>query len=402
MKAPNSWNQEAHKLWSKGDKEAAFKAVLEKLNSYNKKKPRDLLVQFAYYLFLINDYKAAADVFKQAYDTYPNDIEVIRNLSVCLGKANELEESIFYAHKLLELNPDEILAYDTLAQSHQRLGQYKESSEAGTNSLTLKDAHYTKPIPDGWELPKVKPSEYAKGKKNVISFSLFGSQPRYLRGALRNLLLAEDLFPNWELWFYLDNSVPQDFQELITKLGGIIKKQPDGQTLRQKLAWRFEVSDDKDVGYFLIRDIDSVISVRELSAVVEWLQSDMYFHIMRDWWTHTDLILAGMWGGIAGILPNMKEAVQAYSPGLAETPNIDQWFLRDVIWKYVRTSVMSHDRCFDFMSPKRWPVFPTMEQDTHVGMNEIAVKHKNQDSFLEAWIDKYPCLQSQKTFKIRL
>jgi hypothetical protein len=52
-----------------------------------------------------------------------------------------------------------------------------------------------------------------------------------------------------------------------------------------------------------VRDADSVLNLRERLAVDDWLASGRWFHIMRDWWSHTDLVLAGMWGGVAGVLP---------------------------------------------------------------------------------------------------
>ena len=49
---------------------------------------------------------------------------------------------------------------------------------------------------------------------------------------------------------------------------------------------------------------------------------------MRDWWTHTDLVLAGMWGGVAGVLPDLRTMFNKYRSRHAETPHWDQWFLR--------------------------------------------------------------------------
>ena len=63
------------------------------------------------------------------------------------------------------------------------------------------------------------------------------------------------------------------------------------------LMWRFLVLDDHEVDRFLIRDADSLISKREVAAIEAWQQSDKRFHLMRDYFSHTELLLAGMWGG---------------------------------------------------------------------------------------------------------
>jgi hypothetical protein len=35
---------------------------------------------------------------------------------------------------------------------------------------------------------------------------------------------------------------------------------------------------------------------------------------IRDGWTHTDLMLAGMWGGVAGALPDLQTQADRYVP----------------------------------------------------------------------------------------
>jgi Arc/MetJ-type ribon-helix-helix transcriptional regulator len=37
----------------------------------------------------------------------------------------------------------------------------------------------------------------AEGEKNVVSFGLYGSNPEYVHGALRNAELAKLYFPGW-------------------------------------------------------------------------------------------------------------------------------------------------------------------------------------------------------------
>ena len=49
-------------------------------------------------------------------------------------------------------------------------------------------------------------------------------------------------------------------------------------------------------------------------AVDEWLTSGRYFHVMRDWFIHTDLIIAGMWGGVGGALPSLERSVGEIKP----------------------------------------------------------------------------------------
>jgi hypothetical protein len=170
---------------------------------------------------------------------------------------------------------------------------------------------------------------------------------RYLRGAIENALAMPLIYPGWEGIFFVDETVPEDVRLALTELGGQVRVQPPGQPQRQKLAWRFLVANEAGVGRFLVRDVDSVVNQRERAAVDEWIDSGRLFHVMRDWWTHTDLVLAGMWGGIAGLLPPIPALLESYRPPHMETPNIDQWFLRDILWPCLRQSCLIHDRCFN-------------------------------------------------------
>ncbi len=390
MIIPDNWNKQANDAWVKGDVGTAIGTLLTALNQHKGKKPKGLILQFTYYLFHIKDFKAAVEMLKSTLNDYPKDSEILKNLSVCLSYMKKHEEAIFYANQLVEVEPDNPTVYDTLAESYFYVKQFDKASHAGTQALRLKDKIYGQ-LNKTFSLPEQSPYEFTKGKKKVISYSLWGSNPRYLRGALRNLLLAPELYPDWELWFWLDESVPADFQALITQLGGIIKKQDGEQSVFHKLSWRFFVSDSAEVGYFLVRDADSSLTVREVRAVDEWLKSGRYFHIMRDWWTHTDLILAGMWGGVAGILPNMEQALYNYNPNHVITKNADQWLLRDEVWKFAKQDLCLHDRCFSHMSPLPWPSAPCHNE--HVGCNEFALFAERQQKFLAPWIKNYPCLQ---------
>ena len=324
------WNKKAQSLWKEGRTNEAIQEVLKELNSY-KKKPKVLFEQFGYYLFMIKDYRSVCTIFEQALSLYPNDASLMQNLAVAYNRVKDFKKAIFWAKRALKSLPNDYSIYDILAHAYYKIGELELASKSGTKALFLKDEQHGNRR-SKLNLSKMKASQYTKDKKRVISFSLWGDSRVYLNGALRNLLLAKDIYEGWELWFYLDDSVPKNFVKLIKDLGGVVKLQPNNQSIKEKLCWRFKVANDKSVGYFIVRDTDSVISVREFNAVQEWIESNRLFHIIRDWWTHTDLILAGLWGGVAGVLPNIELLLKEYESNYAQTDNIDQWFLRDMLW----------------------------------------------------------------------
>ena len=137
--------------------------------------------------------------------------------------------------------------------------------------------------------------------------------------------------------------------------------------------WRFLVIDDSNVKRFLLRDADALLSEREYAAVQEWVEGPYYFHIIRDYFTHTELILAGLWGGCAGILHNAVRSMQEFVAKNADSGRfIDQHYLRENVWPTLRKGVLSHDDLFGFHDAKPFPPHAPNRWNTekfHVGSN---------------------------------
>ena len=342
---PKAWHAEAHTQWSKGDKHGAIALTLKHINSYGPKKPVDLALQLCYYIFLIGDPGSAAQLLEVTRKDYPHNFQLLQNLAVCLTRCGQDSKAVEVIKQALQLQPENYQLYDTLCNALSQLGEYNKAIEAGTQSLILKEKLHSA-ASRKWALPQVAINDYILNKQNVIAFSLWGSNARYLRGAIDNAILGPQTYSGWVLRFYVDETVPAEILDLLRDLGAEILQESSRQTNAQKLTWRFKVADDPTVGRFLVRDVDSVLSVRERLAVDEWVTSDCWFHIMRDWYTHTDLILAGMWGGIAVALPSIEKLFSSYKSPAMETPNIDQWFLRDKVWAFIQHSCLIHDRFF--------------------------------------------------------
>ncbi|MFT6102343.1 MAG: hypothetical protein ACJATV_000516 [Granulosicoccus sp.] len=383
---PKNWDKNVHELFLNDGSHKAIENIVTKLNKLKEKKPKGLLAQLSCYQFLIDDFTGVCHTIQNAYKLYPEDDNLLLSLGISLSRNKSHKQSIRYISRYLKKHPGEFTAWDSLSASYHHIGENEKSAKAGSNSLIIKDKKFGKPA-NNWQLPKHTITELTASKKKVIAFSLWGNKKRYVFGSLRNLLLAPDLYPDWELWFYVDMTVDQGFLDIITQLGGKVILQPEGQTQRDKLCWRFNVANDASVGYFLVRDSDSVFSVRECNAVQQWINSGKHFHILRDWWTHTDLILAGMWGGVAGVLPNMQALFNDYFPNSVTNPNIDQRFLRDCIWRYIKTSYLAHDRCFTHANSHAMPG-PTPEGDRHIGACEYLQRPEFQETILAAWLDR--------------
>ena len=134
--------------------------------------------------------------------------------------------------------------------------------------------------------------------KKVISFSLWGNNPTYNIGAIKNAELAKEFYPDFECWFYIhQETVPEDTIKKLQEFNNtkIIFKSGDLNKIKP-MMWRFESIDDPEVEIMLSRDTDSRFLLREKLAVNEWLNSTNLFHIMRDHPHHNFVILGGMFG----------------------------------------------------------------------------------------------------------
>lgn len=379
---PASWHAEADTLWNSGQQQAALATLLTDLNRHGHRKPSARVLQLVYYMFQRGDWQAAAGCLVQQHASDPANDEVLLNLAVCLSRSRQPQQAVHHARQYLQRHPNEALAWDVLTNSLWACGELAEATDAGTRALTLKDRQSTSARRT---MVTRAPEPAATPRRDVIAFSLWGHQVTYLWGALENLLAAPRLYPGWQVRLYLDDTVPTPVQAMLRELGADLRLQPSGQTTRQKLCWRFHVANDPTVHRFLVRDIDSVLNARERAAVDAWLDSGETFHAMRDWWTHTDLMLAGMWGGIAGVLPPITELLANYRPAAMETPNVDQWFLRDVVWPLLRDDCLVHDRCFRMPDSQPWPT-PDPPGTEHVGQDEHAADPQAQAERLRPWL----------------
>lgn len=78
------------------------------------------------------------------------------------------------------------------------------------------------------------------------------------------------------------------------------------------MFWRFLPYDDVEIELFIVRDLDSRISMREAVAVYEWVNSGKNLHIMRDHPYHINLIMGGMWGLKRSINFSIKDKMLTY------------------------------------------------------------------------------------------
>jgi protein O-GlcNAc transferase len=181
--------------------------------------------------------------------------------------------------------------------------------------------------------------------KKVISFSLWGNNPTYNIGAIKNAESAKEIYPDFECWFYIHkDTVPQETIDALNSFTNtkIIFKTGDltNENCKPRM-WRYEAIDNSEVEIVLSRDTDTRILMREKLAVDEWLSSNTIFHIMRDHPHHNFSILAGMFGTKKiPEIPNWTNIINSYNK--TDNRMYDQDFLRDYVYPKIINNSTIH------------------------------------------------------------
>lgn len=309
----------------------------------------------------------------------PNHPIALSDLAFCENKLGHHVEAYQYIMTALKLITEHDLkslaeAYDSLVNICLALHRKEEALYYARLAIKTKKLQVARLNPKIYPLPQnLNTGLHQDKQKNIIAYSLFGALPRYCEVAVINAILAKSIFPQWTCRFYVDDSVPE---HVIQRL-----KLHDAQVIvidktkhpYSGLFWRFLVLNDPDVHCFIIRDADSLLSYKELYAVNEWLNSGKYFHIMRDGYGHSELILAGMWGGYTGIFPDIHQQMVAYFNDLKMlNKTIDQHFLRTEIWATVKQNVLIHDNYMLEEGSAIYPEYPLSDIEKipyfHIGM----------------------------------
>lgn len=311
-------------------------------------------------------------------------------LGLCLKDQKKYREASEAVLEAIRIKEDNFYYRNVLVSTLFLDGKEDESLQQGYLCLALKDRIAVEKFKDSVYSDTVLKNrhpifDYKKKKSNIISFSLWGDNPVYVTGALINAQLIPYMYDGWTARFYCDATVPPKALDALRKLDAQVVIIEDENLKKLRSMWRFFVMDDPNVEYFLCRDADSRVNVQEVVAVQEWLHSDKKFHIMRDHPFHMELILAGMWGGVAGVLPNIKNILLS-SGKYFNNPLFDQVFLMEVIWPLIKNDVLVHDSCYAFPDGKDFPKSFRLSPNRHVGGGTKTIPGNQQNFFQDLYL----------------
>jgi hypothetical protein len=236
--------------------------------------------------------------------------------------------------------------------------------------------------------------------KQLIAYSLYGSQERYTIGAIKNAILATRHFKGYTLRFYTGASVPESIKQTLRLFPHVQLEEQDGPEDHRAKLWRFQALTDPEFDVVLSRDADARLTHRERIAHEEFLASGLDFHIMKDHPTgHDYQISAGMFAARTKAIPDDLDYYE--EPGDYYT--VDQDWLADYIWPLIKDSALIHDESYQTPTEGRSKrrSFPIAKKATlhHIGAaleaddrfvfsidQAMAKAESGSDKYLAEWL----------------
>ncbi|WP_312759257.1 tetratricopeptide repeat protein [Pantoea brenneri] len=323
------------------------------------------------------DYAQAVRSCEEVLRYQPHQMQVLSDYALCLMRLGQHHKAYKTYQKIYQ-SPPAVRAtasetwLDGLTEVCGWLDKQDEVARYGLESLMQSDARFRQGPRVAFPAAQPEPIDLSQPQQNVIAFCLYGDQPRYCETLIKNVEVAPQLFPGWVCRIYLDDSVPQHVWQRLDQPHVERVDMSQEKTLFPTL-WRFLVMDDPSVKRFIVRDADSLLSEREAAAVNAWLASPYWFHHMRDYFSHTELLLAGMWGGCHGVFQQVEQTMREFIAQYRGSERFtDQYFLKTALWPTVRESILNHDELFHFHQAQPWPAHPPVRWQMprfHVGSN---------------------------------
>lgn len=202
---------------------------------------------------------------------------------------------------------------------------------------------------------------------NVIGYSLFGYKHQhdncydfksYLRYLGLDLKMKELIYPDWKIYIAMDEQTYESpykpFFEYHQEAGKIDIEIVPPQPLCLMMLYRMKPIFKTDGSGFpyadrvICRDIDSLVTYRELQAVQYWINNGRIAHAITDSVSHTIPLMGGMVGFMSKELRERIgcttfEEMIALAPGMDYSrKGSDQDFLNRTILPRVANSITEH------------------------------------------------------------
>ncbi|SOD18662.1 hypothetical protein [Pedobacter xixiisoli] len=159
-------------------------------------------------------------------------------------------------------------------------------------------------------------------KIKCISFSLYGQNKKYLVGALENVKLAEQFFPDFYCYFFYNQTVPITYIQQLEKGKNVRLLNMENSDI-PPMMWRFTAIELPEVGLMLSRDTDSRLNYREKTIIEAWEKEPTSFLMIKDHpGSHGNpFLMGGLWAAKNVDQLNISQLIRTW---LVEYKNKDK------------------------------------------------------------------------------
>lgn len=177
----------------------------------------------------------------------------------------------------------------------------------------------------------------------IFSFCIYGSNPKYCLGMLKNLEQIREKYPNFTVHIAMGNDVPEKYELAYNSFSNvrITKYNYSGNYL---MVYRYYPIDLPNVNTVIIRDADSRFTKRDVHYINKFLEQTKYrIFTIRDHHEHNVPIMGGQWGiknipSFNGI--NIRDYYETVYNNKQDCYQNDQRFLVEFIYnQYIRTFI---------------------------------------------------------------
>ncbi len=257
----------------------------------------------------------------------------------------------------------------------------------------------------------------------VFSFSLYdlghyygGSWNKYTYNMVANILIAQNLFPDWKLYVYYDKSLKPNIINFLLKSSNVEAKDMTGHWLSNydKMMWRNLAIDDDKLDIVCIRDCDGWLSYREKVLLDNWINSDKEIHIIRDHCWHAGKIGGGLWGRKNTLKLNIEDKMKKYFQ--EHTNHVthsgeDQDFLTDNFYEQFKKNTIvylgiQHNKNGQYLHRGYYPDEDIIRINDLINYNEF-IKDKKKTEIIEGLsivevsiINEFRCGRCRRPFHI--
>jgi len=203
--------------------------------------------------------------------------------------------------------------------------------------------------------------------KHVFSYCVYGSNPKYCEGMIRNLEQIQEQFPEFQTWIYLGNDVPKSYIDRYSKFSNV-KLIETNTTGGRLMTYRLFPIDDSNVNILFTRDADSRFSNRDIWCMNDFMSSPYRIFTIRDHPWHGEPLMLGLSGFRKIIGLNIQESYAKFIEGKNDIDyyQVDQQFAKQTVYFPYQSL------CITYTSYMRYP---------HETVKEIDIRRENDTDF---------------------